>query len=105
MTQQDMSGETEFSAASFDAEQPAAFYLADNREGLESLSDATLLVADVELPVHSQVGRLPAGGVSVSYGTVAGGQPGAAAQCQAVVASPTATEPRPLPAPWACCRC
>ncbi len=40
---------------SFDAEQPAAFYLLDDREGLESLSDATLVVQDVELPVHSQV--------------------------------------------------
>ena len=43
--------------ASFDAAQPTAFYLLGGLKRLESLSDATLVVADVELPVHSQVGR------------------------------------------------
>ncbi|PRW33982.1 BTB POZ and MATH domain-containing 4-like [Chlorella sorokiniana] len=42
-------------AGSFDAEQPAAFYLLDSREGMEALADATLVVQDVKLPVHSQV--------------------------------------------------
>ena len=53
-----MSMEATFTASSFDAAQPTAFYLLSNREGLEALSDATLLVADVELPVHSQVRRI-----------------------------------------------
>lgn len=41
--------------SSFDADQPAAFYLLDNREGMEALADATLVVQGVELPVHSQL--------------------------------------------------
>lgn len=48
-------GAAKLTPSSFDADQPAAFYLLDNREGMEALADATLEVQGVELPVHSQV--------------------------------------------------
>lgn len=40
----------------FDQSNPKAFYLGDNWEEMAALSDAVLVVAGVELPVHSQVG-------------------------------------------------
>lgn len=48
-------GTAKLTPSGFDADQPAAFYLLDNREGMEALADATLVVQGVELPVHSQV--------------------------------------------------
>lgn len=56
-----MSNAAALSLSSFDAEQPEAFYLLENRAGLEPLADATLVVEGVELPVHSQVRRFCSG--------------------------------------------
>ena len=50
-----MSKEATLAPGGSDAARPAAFYLRDKQEVLESLADATLIVQGVELPVHSQV--------------------------------------------------
>lgn len=41
--------------SSFDAENPAGFYLLEKQARLEPLADAVLVVQGVELPAHSQV--------------------------------------------------
>lgn len=45
-----------FSAADFDPQQPAAFYLCGRLTEMEALADATAVVEGVRLPLHSQVG-------------------------------------------------
>lgn len=49
-------GAARLAFGSFNAGQPTAFYLLENRKDMEALSDATLVVQGTRLPVHSQVG-------------------------------------------------
>ena len=67
-------------ASSFDAAQPASFYLLDKREVLESLADAVLSVKGVELPVHSQVCVVVVVAVVVAAAAAVAAQEGIAAR-------------------------
>lgn len=82
----------------FDEANPAAYYLADNQEEMEALSDATLVAGGVPLPVHSQV---EAAGAAVCGGGPWGGAVGQYLSCGAAT-RPAARPVCPATLPHTC---